>query len=144
MSEERNIDPFSLLILVLSIIAIVTEIIGPFAGFFLGGYSYRYSCLDCGYSTTVDLILQYLIIILFVIQIIIALNELLPNKFIPMDVTKYGMYLAILTFIFAIIGLASFGIAYGSFEWWPELGFYGIVVGSLLNAILFFLQQRNK
>jgi len=144
MSEERNIDPFSLLILVLSIIAIVTEIIGPFASFFLGGYEYRHSCLDCGYSTTVDLILQYLIIILFVIQIIIALNELLPKKFIPMDVTKYGMYLAILTFIFAIIGLASFGITYGSFEWWPELGFYGIVVGSLLNTILFFLQQRNK
>ena len=146
MSEERNIDPFSLLILVLSIIAIITEIIGPFAGFYLTGYysGNRYSCLDCGYSTGVDLILQYLILILFVIQIIIALNELLPNKFIPMDVTKYGMYLAILTFIFAIIGLASFGITYGSYEWWPELGFYGIVVGGLLNTILFFLQQRNK
>jgi len=34
MSEERNIDPFSLLILVLSIVAIITEIIGPFAGFY--------------------------------------------------------------------------------------------------------------
>jgi len=144
MSEERNIDPFSLLILVLSIIAIVTEIIGPFAGFFLSGYSNRFSCLDCEYSTPVDLILQYLILILFVIQIIIALNELLPNKFIPKDVTKYGMYLAILTWIFAIIGLASFGITYSSYEWWPELGFYGTVVGGVLNTILFFLQQRNK
>ncbi|TKJ23779.1 MAG: hypothetical protein CEE42_11740 [Promethearchaeota archaeon Loki_b31] len=56
MSEERNIDPFSLLILVLSIIAIITEIIGPFAGFFLTGYSNRFSCLDCEYSTSVDLI----------------------------------------------------------------------------------------
>jgi len=144
MSEERNIDPFSLLILVLSIIAIITEIIGPFAAFFLGGYSNRYSCLDCEYSTPVDYILQFLILILFVIQIIIALNELLPNKFIPKDVTKYGMYLAILTWIFAIIGLASFGITYSSFEWWPELGFYGTVVGGVLNTILFFLQQRNK
>jgi len=144
MSEERNIDPFSLLILVLSIIAIVTELIGPFAGFYLGGYGNRYSCLNCEYSTGVDLILQYIILILFVIQIIIALNELLPNKFIILDVTKYGMYLAILTWIFAIIGLASFGITYSSNEWWPELGFYGTVVGGVLNTILFFLQQRNK
>ncbi len=144
MSEERNIDPFSLLILVLSIIAIITEIIGPFASFFLGGYSYRYSCLNCEYSTPVDFILQYLILILFVIQIIIALNELLPNKFIPLDVTKYGMYLAILTWIFAIIGLASFGLTYSAYEWCPELGFYGTVVGGVLNTILFFLYQKNK
>ncbi len=95
MSEERNIDPFSLLILVLSIIAIVTEIIGPFAGFYLGGSEYRWSCLDCEYSTGVDIILQYIILILLVFQIIIALNELVPNKFIPLDVNKYGMYLAI-------------------------------------------------
>ncbi len=144
MSEERNIDPFSLLILVLSIIAIITEIIGPFAGFYYSGYGSRFSCLDCEYSTSVDLILQYLILILFVIQIIIALNELLPNKFIPKDITKYGMHLAILTWIFAIIGLASFGITYGVYEWWPELGFYGTVVGGVLNTILFFLYQKNK
>ena len=144
MSQERNIDPFSLLILVLSIIAIITEIIGPFAGFYYSGYGNRYSCLDCAYSTGVDLIIQYLILILFVIQIVIALNELLPNKFIPMDVTKYGMYLAIITWLFAIIGLASFGITYSYYDWWPELGFYGTVVGGVLNTILFFLQQRNK
>ncbi len=144
MSEERNIDPFSLLILVLSIIAIVTEIIGPFAGFYFGGSEYRWSCLDCEYSTGVDIILQYIILILLVFQIIIALNELVPNKFIPLDVNKYGMYLAIITWIFAIIGLASFGITYSGYEWWPELGFYGILVGGLLNTILFFLKERNK
>ena len=144
MSEERNIDPFSLLILVLSIIAIVTEIIGPFAGFYYSGYGNRFSCLDCEYSTGVDIILQYIILILLVFQIIIALNELVPNKFIPLDVNKYGMYLAILTWIFAIIGLASFGITYGAYEWWPGLGFYGTVVGGILNTILFFLYQKNK
>ena len=144
MSEERSIDPFSILILVLSVIAIVTEIIGPFAGFYLGGGNYRYSCLDCEYSTGLDYALQFIIIILFVIQIIIALNELLSTKFIPMDITKYGMYIAILSWVFAIIGLASFGITYAFYEWWPELGFYGLLVGGLLNTILFFLQQRNK
>ena len=144
MSEQRNIDPFSLMILVLSVIAIITEIIGPFAGFYYSGYGNRYSCLDCGYSTGVDLALQILVLILFVIQIVIALNELLPKKFIPMDVTKYGMYIAITSIAFAVIGLASFGITYSWYEWWPELGFYGLVIGGVLNTILFFLQQRNK
>jgi len=144
MSEEKNMDPFSIIILVLSVIAITTELIGPFAGFYLGGYGNRYSCLSCSYSTGVDLILQYLLLILFVIQIIIALNELLPKKFIPIDASKYGMYIAITSIAFAIIGLASFGITYSWYEWWPELGFYGLVVGGVLNTILFFLQQRNN
>ena len=146
MSEERNIDPFWLLILVFSVISIVTELIGPFAGFYLTGYysGNRYSGLFWGYSTTVDLIFQILVLILFIIQLIIALNELLPNKFIPIDVTKYAMYIAITTTAFAIIGLASFGIAYSWYEWWPGLGFYGTLVGSILNTILFFLKERNK
>jgi hypothetical protein len=144
MSEERNINPFFLFILILSVIAIIMEIIGPFAGFYLGGYGNRFSCLDCGYSTGVDLALQIIVLILFVVQIVIALNELLPNKFIPIDITKYGMYIAITSVVFAIIGLAAFGIAYSWYEWWPELGFYGLVVGGILNTILFFLQQRNN
>ncbi len=144
MSEERNIDPFLLFILILSVIAIILEIIGPFAGFYLGGYGNRYSCLGCGYSTGVDLALQIIVLILFVIQIVIALNELLPNKFIPMDVIKYGMYIAITSIAFTVIGLAAFGIAYSWYEWWPELGFYGLVIGGVLNTILFFLRQRNK
>jgi len=108
MSEDRSVDVFSVLILIFSIIAIILEIIGPFAGFYLGGGQYRYSCLDCEYSTGIDYAMQILAIILLVIQIIIALNELIPNKFIKMEVTKYGMILAILTLVFAIIGIASF------------------------------------
>ena len=144
MSEERNINPFFLFILILSVIAIVMEIIGPFAGFYYGGYGSRYSCLGCEYSTGVDLALQIIVLLLFVVQIVIALNELLPNKFIPIDIAKYGMYIAITSVVFAIIGLAAFGIAYSWFDWWPELGFYGLVVGGILNTILFFLQQRIK
>lgn len=144
MTEERKIDPFSIMILVLSVIAIVLEIIGPFAGLFLGGYSYRYSCLSCEYSTGLDYALQIIIIILFLIQIVIALNELLPNKFLPFDIAKYGMYIAITCIALTAIGLASFGITYAYYDWWPELGFYGLIVGGILNTVLFFLQQRNK
>ena len=143
MSEERKVDVFSALILIFSIIAIILEIIGPFAYFYLGGGNYRYSCLDCEYSTGVDYMMQILAIILLVIQIIIALNELIPNKFIKMEVTKYGIILAILTMVFALIGIASFGISYAFYEWWPDLGFYGLAIGGLINTILFFLKQKN-
>jgi hypothetical protein len=144
MSSERNIDFFSGLILILSIIALVTLLIGPFAGFYLGAGNYRYSCLNCEYWTIGDLISQILIIALLILQIIIALNELLPNKFISRDLTNIGLSFALLTFFFSLIGLISFGVAYSDYEWWPELGFYGTVVGGLLNTILFYLKKRNK
>jgi len=144
MSSERNIDIFSAIILILSIIGLIMVIIGPFAELDIGGGSIRASCLDCGYSTPVDYAAQIIILILFIIQIIIALNELLPNPFIKQDITKYGMYIAILTLIFAIVGLAAFGISYAFYYWWPELGFYGSAVGGVLNTVLFYLKKKNK
>ncbi|MHA1670124.1 MAG: hypothetical protein ACTSV5_06040 [Promethearchaeota archaeon] len=144
MSSERNIDPISLLILFISILAVILEIIGDFAGFYLGGINYRYSCLTCEYSTIGDYIMQILTIILLIIQFIIVLNEILPDQFISKDLTNYGMYLAITTWIFAIIGIASFGIAYGAYEWWPELGFYSLLIGGVLNTLFFYLKQKNK
>ena len=108
-----------------------------------GGYYNRYSCLDCEYSTAGDYTLQILSIIVFIIIIIIALNDLLPNKFITKDLTKFGFLLSIITIIFAIAGLTSFGIAYAEYEWWPELGFYAITIGGILNTIFFYLKQRN-
>ncbi|MFX0056746.1 MAG: hypothetical protein ACFE85_10585 [Candidatus Hodarchaeota archaeon] len=144
MSSERNIDMFSGLVLILSVIALVMVIIGPFASSYIGGYTYYYSCLDCENSTILDYISQIFIIILLILQIIISLNNLLPNKFISKDTTKYGLILAGLTFIFTIIGLTSFGIAYIAYDWWPDIGFYGPIVAGLLNTILFYLKQRNQ
>ena len=144
MSSERNIDFFSGLILILSIIALVLLLIGPFAGFYYTGYGNRYSCLGCEYYTDVDLTSQIIILILLILQIVISLNELLPNRFISKDMTMIGLILAILTFSFALIGLISFGVYYSEFDWWADLGFYGTLVGGLLNAILFFLKKRNQ
>jgi hypothetical protein len=142
--SENKVDPLAALILVLSIIGII--LIAPFyfAGFYLGGGNYRYSCLDCEYYTTGDLIAQVFMIILFIIQAVVALNDLVPNRFINTDLAKYGMGLAALTMLFAIIGIASFGAEYSEYEWWPETGFYGGIVGGLLNTILFFLKYRNQ
>lgn len=144
MSSERKVDPFAALILVLSIVGIILIATQYFASFYLGGGYYRHSCLDCEYATGADLAAQVMMIVLFVIQIIIVLNDLLPNRFVDKDLSVIGLGLAALTMLFAIVGIASFGAEYSDFEWWPETGFYGGIVGGLLNAVLFFLKYKNK
>ncbi len=144
MSSERKIDPFAVIILVLSIIGIILVATQYFAGFYLGGGNYRYSCLDCGYATGVDLAAQVLILILLIVQIVIALNDLLPNRFIEKNLDQIGIILGGLTILFTIIGLGAFGIAYSEYEWWPETGFYGAIIAGILNFILFFLKYKNR
>ncbi|MFW9874401.1 MAG: hypothetical protein ACFFG0_14950 [Candidatus Thorarchaeota archaeon] len=144
MSSERSVDPFAALILVLSIIAIILIAALNFAGFYLPGYGNRFSCLDCEYYTDVDLTAQVFMLILLIIQVIIVLNDLVPKRFIKADLDKIGIGFAALTFLFAIIGLASFGAEYSDFEWWPAEGFYGGIIAGLLNTILFFLKSKNK
>ena len=144
MSESRNVDPFSALVLVVSLVGIILVSVSYFAGFYLGGGNYRYSCLDCEYSTAGDLTAQIFMIILLIIQIVVVVNELLPKRFIPQDLTKIGIGLAALTMVFAFIGLASFGAEYSEYNWWPEAGFYGGVFSGLINVILFFLSLKRK
>ena len=144
MSSERKIDPFSALILVISLIAIIVMAISSFMGFYLGGGNYRYSCLDCEYATAGDLAMQILAIIFFVLQIIIALNDLLPKSFINKDLSVIGLFLAALTIIVVISGASIFIATYWEYESWPETGFYFGLIGGIINAVLFFLKFRNK
>jgi len=144
MSSERKVDPFAALILVLSIVGIILIATQYFASFYLGGGNYRYSCLDCEYSTDGDMAAQIMMIILLIIQIVVVLNDLLPKRFINKDLSIVGLALAGLTMLFAIVGIASFGAEYSDFEWWPETGFYGGIVAGLLNLILFFLKYKNR
>ncbi|MFX1571587.1 MAG: hypothetical protein ACFFB0_02480 [Promethearchaeota archaeon] len=144
MSTERKVDVFAALILVLSLIGLILLAALDFAAFYLPNYGTRYSCLGCEYSTSGDLAAQIIILILLIIQILIALNDLLPNKFIKKDLEKYGMFLAVATVLFAIIGISSFGAEYGDYDWWAAEGFWGSIIAGLLNTILFFLKYRNK
>lgn len=115
MSNERKIDPFAVIILVASIVGIILVATQYFASLWSGAY--YHSCLDCAYATAGDLAAQIIILILLIVQIIVALNDLLPKRFIQRDLTIYGMGLAGLTILMVIIGLASFGIVYEAFEW---------------------------
>jgi len=144
MSSERNVDMFSGLVLILSIVALVMLFIGPFGGTWQGGDVYYYSCLNCENSTIGDYTSQIFIIILLILQIIFAVNELLPNKFISRDMTLLGLLIAIMIFGFSLIGIISFGVYYSAYEWWPEIGFYGPVVAGLINTILFYLKYKNR
>ncbi|MEJ2251820.1 MAG: hypothetical protein P8Y70_10595 [Candidatus Lokiarchaeota archaeon] len=147
MSTERKINPFSVIILVIGIIGLIMVLIGPFAGFYLTGpyAGNRYSCLfGCEYWTTADLIAQIIIIIFLLLQIFFAVNDLLPNKIIDKNFDKLGLVSALIIILFAIIGIAAFGIYYSEFYWWAESGFYGGIVAGIINMILFFLKIKNK
>ncbi|MFW9879293.1 MAG: hypothetical protein ACFFG0_39955 [Candidatus Thorarchaeota archaeon] len=144
MSSERKIDPFAALILVISIIGIILLATQYFASFYLGAGQYRHSCLDCEYATGGDLAAQIIVLILLIIQIVVALNDLLPKRFIDKNLDKWGIILGLLTILWVIIGIASFGIVYSAYEWWPETGFYSSIIAGIVNTILFFLKFRNK
>ena len=145
MSTEKKADTFAALILVMSIIAIFLLAALDFGGFYhTGAGANRYSCLTCEYSSTGDLIAQVVIIILLIIQIGLAINDLLPNKLIEKETDKYGLLLAVLTILFVIIGYASFIVTYDQFDAWPETGFYGTIIAGLVNSILFFLKYKNR
>ena len=144
MASERNVDIFAALIFILSLIAIILLAALDFAAFSLNGSGTRWTCLTCEYATAGDLIAQIFILILLLLQIVIALNDLVPNKFIDKELDRYGIILALFTIIFVIIGIGSFGIAYSEYEWWPETGFYGAIIAGLLNTILFFLKYKNR
>ena len=58
--------------------------------------------------------------------------------------TQFGLISALMIFGFSLIGLISFGATYANFEWWPEIGFYGPIVGGLINTILYYLKLKNK
>lgn len=150
MSTERKIDPFSALVLVFSVIGIILIAALDFAAFYLPGYGTRYACFGCSYSTNGDAAARIIMIILLIAQIVLAINELLPEKFINIEfinINLIGMILSGSTILFALIGLGAFGINYGAidgFEWWPEAGFYGGIIAGIINVILFTLKFLNK
>ena len=85
-----------------------------------------------------------MVLILLIAQIIIALNDLLPNRFVKKNLDLYGVILSVLTIIFVIIGIGAFAAAYPQFDTWPETGFYGGIIAGIVNTLLFFLKYRNK
>ena len=152
MSEERKIDYFSAIVLILSFIALVMLLIGPFGGLDIPYYSWNgFSCLYCEYSTILDYIMQIFILILLILQIVMSINNLLPQPFIREDspvaflgTSIFSILLSTLIWGFAIIGLISFGVSYDYTEWWMDIGFYGPVVAGIVSMILNILKHLNK
>ncbi|MDX1798371.1 MAG: hypothetical protein R3255_06955 [Candidatus Lokiarchaeia archaeon] len=148
MSEERRIDAFAIIILIISLVGLILMFATDFTGFYYGGYGVRYSCLTgCEYSTPTDLTMQIFMVILLIAQIVWSINELLPEKFLPFkNLNLIGLILAASTALFAVIGIAAFGITWGllgGYDWWAEAGFYGGFLAGIINAVFYFLRFKK-
>ncbi|MFX0024733.1 MAG: hypothetical protein ACFE9S_20665 [Candidatus Hermodarchaeota archaeon] len=146
MSEERRIDAFAIIILIISLVGLILMLVTDFAGTYIGAY--RYSCLTgCEYWTVTDLTMQIFMVILLITQIVLSINELLPEKFLPFkNLNLIGLILAAATALFAIIGIGAFGIYYGLIggaDWWAEAGFYGGFLAGIINAVFYFLRFKE-
>lgn len=144
MSTERKVDPFAALVLVFSIIALILMLTQYFGALWYTGYGLRYSCLTCDYATTVDLAAQIVTILALIFQIIIALNDLVPKRFIEKDLTTIGLFCAVMSILMMIIGYTGFMLAYWEFDTWPEGGFYAGIIAGIINTIMFLLKYKNK
>ena len=144
MSSERKLDAFGLAIIIISAVGIILLLAIPFAGFYLPAWGSRYSCISCSYYTDIDLTAQIIALILLIMQLVLGVNELVPNRFINFDKLDFiGMILASATILFAMIGLGAFGIFYSNFEWWPETAWYGSFFAGVLNTILYILRFKK-
>ena len=140
------LSSFSVVIFVVSLIGFFFVAFTDFGGLYITGYysGYRYSCLVCEYSTLIDWFAIVLATLLLLGQMLIGLNDLLQNKFLPETFTRHGFNFAISTLIVILIGGAAFAIAYSDYEWWFESGFYGGAIAGLINSVLFFLKDKAK
>jgi protein-S-isoprenylcysteine O-methyltransferase Ste14 len=130
----------------ISLIGIILLLTTEFAGFYLTGYysGYRYSCLTCDYATPGDRIAIISGILLLSIQLVIAINAILPTPFLKKDLMGIIFVFGILTIVVMIIGLIAFAITYGEFEWWVETGFWGGVGAGLINTVLGLLIKKSR
>ncbi len=148
MSEERKIDAFAIIILIISLVGLILILVTDFAGFYLTAVGNRYSCLiGCDYATAGDIAAQIFMILLLIAQMIWSINELLPEKFIPFEkLDLLGLILSASTVLFAVIGIAAFGITYGfigDYYWWAEPGFYGGFIAGIINSVFYFLRFKK-
>ncbi|MFW9818666.1 MAG: hypothetical protein ACFFE5_03570 [Candidatus Thorarchaeota archaeon] len=148
MSEERKIDAFAIIILIISLVGLILILVSDFAGFYYSGYGVRYSCLfGCDYATGGDITAQIFMILLLIAQMVLSINELLPEKFIRFEKLNFlGLILSASTVLFAVIGIGAFGITWGLFggyDWWAEAGFYGGFLAGIINAVFYFLRFKK-
>ena len=148
MSNSSTItttNPYSIVILVFSILGVLSLVFFDFGGIYISGYysGYRSICLLCEYSTGLVDLTIILATLLLIGQFLISLNDLVTEKFLPEVLPKRGFLLAIATLIMIIFGGLVLLVGYSEYEWWFETGFYGGFVAGLVNSILFYLKEKS-
>ncbi len=140
---------FAILIAVLSLVGMILLFATDFAAFWT--YSGpRYSCLaGCEYGAPSGVDTAGIIIgaVLLILQLILALNAMLPTPFLKkLPGMKLIPLLGIVTIAMMVMGIAAFGGYWSEFdvEWWPEAAFYGGLIAGVLNTLLAVLSSRMK
>ncbi|MCP4764181.1 MAG: hypothetical protein GY870_20580 [archaeon] len=144
MSDSEQTKMILIFSLLVSIIGGFLVLLLDIGGFYLPGYSNRYSCLACEYGTIIGKISAVITAIFLFGQAILIFKSLSSETPIDTNTIMRFILLAVCALVFAVIGGAEFAITYGDYEWWFETGFYGGVISSILNLVLFFVIKNQK
>ena len=144
-STATTANPYTIVILVFSILGFLSLVFFDFGGIYIYGYysGYRSICFLCEYSTGLVDLAIFLAGLLLLGQILISLNELVTEKFLPEALSEKGFLLAISTLVIIIFGGLVLLVGYSEYDWWFETGFYGGFVAGLVNSILFYLKEKS-
>ncbi len=138
---------FTILVAIFSLVGIILLFADYFGGFWYGYYSSaRYSCLSgCEYYTPGDLAAQILGVILLALEMLFAINNLIPKPFLKKLIgMKVILLLGLLTVIMMTVGAITFGVTYAVTEVWFGAGFYGGLFAGILITVLAILSLRLK
>ncbi len=134
MVEDLGIRLSSILALGASLTSAILMLVSPIFGAYFGSGVYVYVVAGAGSQGSLITVAAVLMIICSLIALTtVAIPERL-NRYILI----FGIVFPLTVFI---LGLTGLGIAYSEFsgyEWWPEAGFFGSVIPTLI-AFLFFL-----
>ncbi len=134
---------FTLIVLVLSGLGLGLLLGAPFAGLYTGGGLVKqYAGLAYGNNASFTIAAIIIGAVLFGIQAVIALNELLPKRIFKQNLMMLALLLAFGTLGVVIAGGINFGAWALGKNWWFEGGFVMGLLASAANAviILFFIK----
>lgn len=147
MSEETQEVPISVFyigLLIVNLIAGILILATDFGGF----YYYTGTLRIWEYVNLLNPIgapIIIVVVICFFYSVFFALMKLLKKEeYIPKNGFNIGYYLSFAALILVVLGtIAVVIIGLDATEWWFDAGFYGGIIGGLLNFILYLLIKKQ-
>ncbi len=128
---------------VFSLIGSILVLVADFAyGYRYGYYVESWFWINSG--TAIYGAIVILMGILLLTSSIISILGFVKPEIIPKIVVLIGMILALVVVIISALGIGVIAIEFGDYDWGPEAGFYGAIIGGILTALFLFLAWREK